>query len=245
MDSIYLFNNYYLFIVLVLIVLAVIDLSVGVANDAANFLSSSFGSKVASRWAILLVASVGLLLGTFASTGMMEIARTGVFHPGMFTFHEVTMIFLAVIIADVIMLDLFNTFGMPTSTTVSLIFEMLGAAVFVALFKIWTSDPATVGELSEYINSARAMTLMSAILASVVIAFICGSLVMFISRLMFSFRYKRSFKTYGAIWCGLCLTAIAYFALFKGLKTNAAIAPTMDWITNNIQLLLLASFVGF
>ena len=238
-------DNIYLFIVIVLIALAVVDLTIGVANDAANFLASAFGSKVTSRWAILTVASVGLILGTLASTGMMEIARTGVFHPGMFTFHEVTMIFLAVMICDVIMLDLFNTFGMPTSTTVSLIFEMLGAAVFVALYKIWTSDPATVGELGEYINSARAMTLMSAILASVVIAFICGSVVMFISRLLFSFRFKRSFKQYGAMWSGLCLTAIAYFALFKGLKTNAAIAPAMGWISDNIQILLLASFVGF
>jgi len=238
-------DNIYLFIVIVLVALAVVDLTIGVANDAANFLSSAFGSKVTSRWAILTVASIGLMLGTLASTGMMEIARTGVFHPGMFTFHEVTMIFLAVIIADVIMLDLFNTFGMPTSTTVSLIFEMLGAAVFVALFKIWTSDPATVGELSEYINSARAMTMMSAILASVVIAFICGSIVMFISRLLFSFRYKKSFSTWGAIWCGLCLTAIAYFALFKGLQTNATIAPAMGWITDNLQILLLSSFLGF
>ena len=238
-------DSIYLFIIIVLVVLAVIDLTIGVANDAANFLASAFGSKVVARWAIFVVASAGLLLGTLASTGMMEIARTGVFHPAMFTFHEVTMIFLAVMICDVIMLDLFNTFGMPTSTTVSLIFELLGAAVFVALYKIWTSDPGTVGELSDYINSARAMTLMSAILASVVVAFICGSVVMFFSRLLFSFRYKRSFKKFGAIWGGLCLTAIAYFALFKGLKTNAAIAQTMDWISDNIQILLLASFVGF
>ena len=236
---------YYLIIVIVLVVLAVADLTIGVANDAANFLASSFGAKVAERWTILIVASIGLLLGTLASTGMMEIARTGVFHPRMFTFHEATMIFLAVMICDVIMMDLFNTFGMPTSTTVSLIFELLGAAVFVVLFKIWTSEPGTVGELGDYINSARAMTLMSAILASVVVAFICGSVVMYISRLLFSFRYKRSFKKFGAMWSGLCLTAIAYFALFKGLKTNVAIAQTMDWVSDNIQILLLASFVGF
>ena len=238
-------ETYYLIIVIVLVVLAVIDLTVGVANDAANFLASALGAKVTARWAILVVASVGLLLGTIASTGMMEIARTGVLHPAMFTFHEVIMIFLAVMICDVIMLDLFNTFGMPTSTTVSLIFELLGAAVFVALFKIWTSDPATVGTLGDYINSARAMTLMSAILVSVVVAFICGSVVMFLSRLLFSFRYKRSIRKFGAVWCGLCLTAIAYFALFKGLKTNPAVAENMDWISENIQLLLLASFVGF
>ena len=238
-------DTIYLIIVIVLVVLAVVDLTIGVANDAANFLSSAFGAKVTARWVVLTVASVGLLLGTIASTGMMEIARTGVLHPGMFTFHEVTMIFLAVMICDVIMLDLFNTFGMPTSTTVSLIFELLGAAVFVTLYKMWTSEPGTVGALGDYINSARAMTLMSAILASVVVAFICGSVVMFISRLLFSFRYKRSFKKFGALWSGLCLTAIAYFALFKGLKTNPAVANNMDWISDNIQMLLLASFVGF
>ena len=235
----------YLIIVIVLVVLAIVDLNVGVANDAANFLNSAFGSKVTARWLILAVASVGLLLGTLASTGMMEIARTGVFHPGMFTFHEVIMIFLAVMICDVIMLDVFNTFGMPTSTTVSLIFELLGAAVFVVLYKMWTSEPGTIINLGDYINSARAMTLMAAILASVVVAFIVGSVVMFLSRLLFSFRYKRSFKKFGAMWGGLCLTAIAYFALFKGLKTNVAIANTMDWISDNIQLLLLASFFGF
>jgi len=238
-------ESFYLFIVIVLVVLAIVDLNVGVANDAANFLNSAFGSKVTARWVILVVASLGLLLGTFASTGMMEIARTGVFHPGMFTFHEVIMIFLAVMICDVIMLDMFNTFGLPTSTTVSLIFELLGAAVFVVLYKMWTSEPGTIIDLGDYINSARAMTLMSAILASVVLAFVCGSVVMFISRLLFSFRYKRSFKKFGALWCGLCLTAIAYFALFKGLKTNVTIANTMDWISDNIQLLLLGSFIGF
>ena len=146
-------DSIYLFIVLVLVALAIIDLTVGVANDAANFLNSAVGSKVASRWVILGVASAGVLIGTLTSSGMMEIARSGVYHPGMFTFHEVMMIFLAVMICDVIMLDLFNTFGMPTSTTVSLIFELLGAAVFVALYKIWTSTSGTVGELNDYINS--------------------------------------------------------------------------------------------
>ena len=236
----------YLLIVLFLIALAIIDLVVGVANDAANFLSSAIGSKVTMRWIILTVASLGLLAGTLTSNGLMEIARSGVFHPGMFTFNDVMMIFLAVMICDVIMLDLFNTFGLPTSTTVSLIFELLGAAVFVALYKIWTSPAEDVGVLTDYINSARAMTLISAILASVVIALIFGSLIMYISRLLFSFSYQKSFKKFGAIYAGLCLTAIAYFAIFKGLKYSTIISrEDFLWISDNMQMLLMASFVGF
>ena len=236
----------YLLIVIVLVALAVIGLYVGVSNDAANFLSSAIGSKAASRWVILTVASVGVLAGTLTSNGMMEIARSGVFHPEMFTFHDVMMIFLTVMICNVIMLDLFNTFGLPTSTTVSLIFALLGAAVFVALYKIWTSPPEDVGELSKYLNSARALTLISAILVSVVAAFIAGSIIMFISRLWFSFRYKRSFRRYGAVWCGLCLTAIVYFAIFKGLRYSSLISnETIQWISSNMQMLLLACFTGF
>ena len=237
--------DFYIFIVIVLVALAIVDLTVGVANDAANFLSSAIGSKVASRNVILAVASVGLIAGTLTSNGLMEIARSGVFNPGMFTFHDVMMIFLAVMIFDVIMLDMFNTFGMPTSTTVSLVFELLGAAVFVALYKIWTSPPETVGVLIEYINSARAFTLIAAILSSVIIAFIFGSVIMFFSRLLFSFRYAKSYKKFGAIYAGLCLTAIAYFAIFKGLKFSTIITrETFQWLSDNIQMLLIACFVA-
>ena len=239
-------DTFYLLIVLVLVLLALVDLSVGVANDAVNFLNSAVGSKVASRWVILSVASVGLVAGTLTSNGLMEIARSGVFHPEMFTFHEVMMIFLTVMICDVILLDMFNTFGLPTSSTVSLIFELLGAAVFVALYKIWTSPPETVNILINYINAGRALTLISAILASVVVAFVFGTVIMFISRLLFSFRYKRSFRKFGAVYSGLCLTAIAYFAIFKGLKYSTVISKeSLQWLSDNIKMLLLASFVGF
>ena len=239
-------DSFYLFIVIVLIILAIVDLTVGVANDAANFLNSAVGSKVASRWVILGVASFGVLVGTLTSGGMMEIARSGVFHPAMFTFHDAMMIFLAVMICDVLLLDMYNTFGMPTSTTVSLIFELLGAAVFVALFKIWTSPPDSVGILVDYINSARAMALITAILASVVLAFVSGSLIMFLSRILFTFRYKRPLKKFGAIWSGLCLTAIVYFAIFKGLKNSTVVSKElMDWISDNINLSLFVCFVGF
>ena len=236
----------YLFIVIALVALAVVDLVVGVANDAVNFLNSPIGAKVASRYVILIVASVGLLAGTLTSNGLMEIARSGVFNPGMFTLNDVMMIFLAVMICDVIMLDVFNTFGIPTSTTVSLIFELLGAAVFVALYKIWTSEPEAVSVLSEYINTARAMTLISAILASVIVALIFGTAIMFLSRLLFSFSYKKPFKKFGAIYAGLCLTAIAYFAIFKGLKYSTIISrEDFQWISENMQMLLMASFFGF
>jgi len=236
----------YLFIIIALVALAIVDLTVGVANDAVNFLNSAMGSKVATRKVILAVASIGLVAGTLTSNGLMEIARSGVFHPELFTFHEVMMIFLAVMICDVILLDLFNTFGMPTSTTVSLIFELLGAAVFVVMYKIWTSPPETVGMLYEYINAARAMTLISAILVSVVLAFFFGSVIMFFSRLLFTFQYKRTFSRFGAIYAGLCLTAIAYFAIFKGLKYSTIISrESFQWLSDNIQMLLLASFVGF
>jgi phosphate/sulfate permease len=238
-------ESIYLFLIIVLVILAIVDLNVGVANDAVNFLNSGIGSKVAARWVVLTVASIGILAGTLTSNGLMEIARSGVFDPGMFTFHDVMMIFLGVMICDVIMLDVFNTFGLPTSTTVSLIFELLGAAVFVALYKIWTSPPETVSVLSAYINSAGALKLISAILASIVVAFIFGTIIMYLSRLLFSFHYKRSFRRFGAIWCGLSLTAIAYFALFKGLKYSTIISKeTFQWISENIQLLLLAVFAG-
>ena len=237
-------DNIYLFIVIVLVMLAVIDLMVGVSNDAVNFLNSAVGSKVTSRRVILIVASLGIFIGTLTSNGMMEIARQGIFHPGMFTFHDVMIIFLAVMICDVVLLDMFNTFGLPTSTTVSLIFELLGAAILVALFKIWT-EPGAVGDLSLYINSARALTMISAILASVVVAFICGSVVMFVSRILFSFRYKRAFRRFGAMWCGLSLTAIAYFAIFKGLKDSTIISmEMMAWFSNNIRIISLSFFVA-
>jgi len=238
-------ESIYLFILIAMVVLTIVDLTVGVANDAVNFLNSAMGSKVAARWVILTVASAGILAGTLTSNGLMEIARSGVFNPGMFTFHDVMMIFLGVMICDVILLDVFNTFGLPTSTTVSLIFELLGAAVFVALYKMWTSPPETVGLLSEYINSAGALRLISAILVSIVVAFVFGTVIMYLSRLLFTFRYKRAFRRYGAVWCGLCLTAIAYFALFKGLKYSTIVSKeTFLWISDNIQILLLAVFTA-
>ena len=236
-------DTIYIVIVIVLLGLAALDLVVGVANDAVNFLNSSIGSKVAPLWVILTVASIGVLIGSLFSSGMMEIARSGVFHPGMFTFPQIMMLFLAVMVTDVILLDVFNTFGLPTSTTVSLIFELLGAAVAVALVNIWQTDS---GFLIDYINTGKAFAIISGILVSVVIAFAFGSGIMWVSRLVFSFKYKKSFNYFGALWGGIALTAITYFAIFKGLKNTTLLSKdTVIYIHDNIGIVLLYTWLSW
>lgn len=234
----------YIVAIVILMALAVSDLVVGVSNDAVNFLNSALGSKAAPRWVIMAVASVGILAGSIFSSGMMEIARSGVFFPGQFDFHAVMMIFLAVMFTDVILLDMFNTFGLPTSTTVSLIFELLGASVAVALVTIWGQD-GTAAALTQYINSGKAMGIISGILSSVVIAFTTGIVVMFITRTIFSFRYQKSFKYIGAFWCGIALTAISYFAVFKGLKDTSMLSEELKMMLNEASTwaVLSISFV--
>ena len=210
-------SEIYMIIIVILAILAVSGLFVGVTNDAVNFLNSAIGSRAASMRMILLVASVGILVGVVTSSGMMEVARNGMFNPGLFTFHEVMMLYLGVMFANIILLDLYNSWGLPTSTTVSLVFCLLGAAIAVTVYKITGSADAG-HEMGEYINTSRALGIVSAILLSVVIAFTCGTAVMYVSRLIFSFRYTRVFSRFGAFWCGASLTAIVYFALFKGLR---------------------------
>lgn len=234
----------YLIIVIILLGLAALDLVVGVANDAVNFLNSSIGSKVAPLWLILTVASVGVVVGALFSSGMMEIARSGVFYPEKFTFPAVMMLLLAVMITDVVLLDLFNTFGLPTSTTVSLVFELLGAAVAVSLFTIWTSENG--GNLGEYINSGKALAIISGIFISIGIAFVVGSLLMYISRLIFSFNFSKTFLFLGAIWGGIALTAITYFAIFKGLKGSVLISSDFLYILeNHMGKAILYAFLGW
>ena len=233
----------YLIIVIILLGLAVMDLAVGVANDAVNFLNSSIGSKVAPLWLILTVASLGVLIGSLFSSGMMEVARSGVFHPEKLTFHAVMILFLAVMLTDVVLLDVFNTFGLPTSTTVSLVFELLGAALAVSLFTIWSNDS---GSLGEYINSGKALAIISGIFISIAIAFIFGSLIMYISRLIFSFNYKKSFVYLGAVWGGIALTAITYFAIFKGLKGSVLVSEAfLDFLNNSMGKAILYAFLGW
>ena len=221
-------------IVVVLALLAVMGIVVGVANDAVNFLNSALGSKVAPRRVILWVAAAGILVGTLTSSGMMEVARSGMFNPGLFTFHEVMMLYLGVMFANVILLDLYNSWGLPTSTTVSLIFCLLGAAIAVSIYKISNDPEQSVSSLGHYINTSRAMGIVSAILLSVVIAFTCGTLVMYVSRMIFSFRYTALFRRYGSLWCGASLTAIVYFAVFKGLKSILADHAFIQLIDNHL-----------
>lgn len=236
-------DSIYIIIVLALLALAALDLVVGVANDAVNFLNSSIGSRVAPLWVILTVASVGVIIGSLFSTGMMEIARSGVFYPEKFTFASIMMLFLAVMITDVILLDVFNTFGLPTSTTVSLVFELLGAAVAVSLFTIWQNNE--VVDLAQYINTGKALKIISGIFISVLISFAVGSVVMYISRIIFSFNYHKSFQYVGAIWGGIALTAIAYFAILKGLKSTTLISKdSIQYINDHTGIILFYTFLG-
>ena len=239
-------DSMYMIIVGIMMTLAITGLVVGVANDAVNFLNSALGSKVAPRYVIMTVASVGIIVGAITSSGMMEVARSGVFHPEMFSFSEVMMLFLAVMFMNVILLDVFNTLGMPTSTTVSLVFGLLGAAVSVSVYKITHSDLHTMADLATYINTGKAMAIISGILLSVAIAFVCGTTVMYSTRLIFSYRYQRKIKTVGAVWCGIAITAISYFAIFKGLKDSSLMNPAlMAWMDTHILALLGILLVGW
>ncbi len=234
----------YLIFVIVLFILAISDLVIGVSNDAVNFLNSAIGAKVASFKVIMAVAALGVVFGATFSGGMMEIARSGVFNPDMFNFSDIILVFLAVMICDVILLDTFNTLGLPTSTTVSVIFELLGASVAISVMKITTSDSGHT--LSEYINSSRALAIISGILISVVIAFTFGALVQFITRVIFSFRYEQRLKYLGGVFGGFAITSIVYFILLKGAKDASFMTPeAYQWISTHGSLILISSFVGF
>ncbi|MCE4563690.1 inorganic phosphate transporter [Maribellus sp. CM-23] len=245
-------ENFYLVLVVILFALAISDLIVGVSNDAVNFLNSAVGSKAAPKWVIFLMASLGVLIGAAFSNGMMEVARKGIFHPDQFYFSEIMVIFLAVMITDVILLDMFNTFGMPTSTTVSIVFELLGAAVATAIVKIKMTGGTVLLELSNYINSGQALGIISGILLSVFVAFTVGAIVMYFARMLFSFEYGKSIKYFGSAFGGLAITAITYFMLIKGIKGSAfADIPLpsgeslSNWIKHHTFTVLLLSFAGW
>ena len=232
-------------IVVILAVLAVLDLIVGVSNDAVNFLNSALGCNVAKRWIILSVAAVGIMLGVITSNGMMEVARNGVFHPGMFTFEEIMVLFVGIMLTDVIVLNTFNSLGLPTSTTVSLVFELLGSSLAVACYKIWNSPDMTFANIAEFINAGKAMVIISGILSSVVIAFTVGAVLMYISRIIFSFKYAKSLRRYGAVWCGISIVGIVYFAIFKGMKSSGLITPEFDSLINdNIYISMFVIWVA-
>lgn len=232
----------YFVIVAFLLMLAVFDLFVGVSNDAVNFLQSAIGAKVARFRTVLVVASAGVLIGAVMSAGMMDVARHGIMHPANYTFAEVMTIFLAVMVTDVVVLDIFNTLGMPTSTTVSLVFELLGATFILALFKI-NADPSLM--ITDLMNSSKALSVIIAIFVSVAIAFFFGTAVMWLSRLVFTFRYKKHLRYSIAIFGGIAFTALAYFIFIKGLGGSPFISDaTKNWINDNTQMLLLAVFVA-
>ncbi len=235
----------YFFIVALLIGLAIFDLMVGVSNDAVNFLNSSIGSRVAPKHVIFIIASLGILAGVTFSNGMMEVARKGIFQPQLFLMPELIAIFLAVMLADILLLDLFNTFGLPTSTTVSIVFELLGAAVAISLVKIYSNGQG-FEELANYINTAKALAIISGILMSVVIAFFCGAIAQFFSRLVFTFDYLPKLKRYGGIWGGISLSIITFFILIKGAKGTSFLTPeTVFWIKHNTLTILTYNFLIF
>ena len=238
-------DNIYLLMLVALTILAVADIVVGVSNDAINFLNSAIGSKAISLKTIMIVASLGIFIGAVYSSGMMEVARKGIFVPAMFTFDEIMMIFMAVMITDILLLDFFNTLGLPTSTTVSIVFNLLGAAIVVSLIKISGTEGATIADLGNYINKEKALTIISGILLSVVIAFSVGAVVQWISRRIFSFHYEKKIKNFGAIFGGLALAAIMYFIFMKGLKGSPFYKDLKGFLDGNEILVMVVSFLFF
>ena len=237
-------DNIYLLMLAALTILAVADLVIGVSNDAVNFLNSALGSKALSFKTILTIASLGVFLGAVTSSGMMEIARSGIFVPEKFYFNEVMIIFMSVMIADILLLDFFNTLGLPTSTTVSIVFELLGAAVMMSFIKI-AANGEPFGAIWDYINTSKATEIVSGIFLSILIAFSVGALVMFLSRLVFTFHYKEKMRAFGAVFGGVALTGLTYFIVVKGLKSTPFYASVADILETKGLLVLLISFVVF
>jgi|TARA_B100000470_G_scaffold52583_1_gene39524 phosphate/sulfate permease len=222
-------ENIYLLMLVALVALAIADLIVGVSNDAVNFLNSALGTKVLSFRTIMIVASIGIAVGAVFSSGMMEVARKGIFNPGEFMFSEIMIIFMAVMITDILLLDFFNTLGMPTSTTVSIVFELLGASVAMALIKIGL-DNGSFYDLGLYINTTKATQIILGILLSVVVAFSIGALVQWISRLLLSYNFESKANWVGAVFGGIALTTITYFILMKGIKGTTYAKESFDII---------------
>ena len=234
-------STIYLCIVIFLLCLAVFDLFVGVSNDAVNFLQSAIGAKVAKFRTVLVIASLGVVLGAIMSSGMMDIARHGIASPDHYSFEEMMTLFLAVMVTDVIVLDVFNTLGMPTSTTVSLVFELLGGAFILATVKMVGDPSLNYGDL---LNSDKALEVIMGIFSSVIIAFVFGVIVMWISRVVFTFNYKKHSRYSIAIFGGIAFTALSYFIFMKGLGKSPYLPQDVrDYIDSNVGFLLIATFV--
>jgi phosphate/sulfate permease len=235
-------DNIYIFMLIAITVLAAVDIIVGVSNDAINFLNSAIGSKAISVRTIMIVASLGVFVGAVYSSGLMEVARKGIFVPAMFNFNEIMYIFMAVMITDILLLDFFNTLGLPTSTTVSIVFNLLGAAVIMSLIKISTSDTQTFADLGNYINTKKALQIIRGIIMSVFIAFTVGAIVQWFSRLIFTFQTEKKIKNFGAIFGAVALTAITYFIFLKGLKGTPYYKDLKGTIEGNEIYIIAASF---
>ncbi len=236
-------DNIYILMIVALVVLAIVDLVVGVSNDAVNFLNSAIGSKAVSFKTIMIVASLGIAFGALSSSGMMEVARKGIFMPSEFYFNEIMIIFMAVMITDILLLDFFNTLGMPTSTTVSIVFELLGAAVVISLIKISVSDTETFSDLSHYINTEKATEIILGILLSVIVAFSVGAFVQYVSRLLLTFKFEQKAKWVSALFGGIAATAITYFILIKGLKGASFVSGDFkEFVFSNTLTIVVLSF---
>ena len=237
-------ENIYFLMLVTLALLAIVDIVVGVSNDAINFLNSAIGSKVLSFRTIMIVSSIGIFIGAVYSSGMMEVARKGIFNPGEFYFDEIMIIFLAVIMTDILLLDFFNTLGLPTSTTVSIVFNLLGAAIVMSLIKI-AENNESVSDLVKYINTEKATMIIGGILLSVLIAFSIGVIVQWVSRLIFSFQYEKKLKSFGFVFGGIALTAITYFIFIKGLKGSPYYKDLISYIGDNDLIILIISIILF
>lgn len=238
-------GSFYIFIVGVLFLLAISDLIVGVSNDAVNFLNSAIGSKAARFKVITLVAAAGVLVGAVFSNGMMEVARKGIFHPDMFSFSDIMFLFLAVMLTDILLLDFFNTISLPTSTTVSIVFELLGSAVAISTFKLVKMGTST-SQVAQYINVERAVVIISGIFLSIVVAFTAGMIIMWIVRLAFSFNLRKSSRYWSGLWGGIALTAILYFLLIKGAKGSTLVTDEfLTYIHTHTIRILLFSLIGW
>ncbi len=233
----------YILMLIALAILATVDLVVGVSNDAVNFLNSAIGSKAISIRNIMIIASIGVFFGAITSSGMMEVARKGIFNPGMFVFQDIMFIFMAVMITDILLLDVFNTLGMPTSTTVSIVFELLGSAVAISLIKISQNDAESISAIWNYINYEKASLIIFGILLSVVVAFSVGALVQFISRLIYSFNFEKRPNYINALFGGFAITAITYFIIIKGMKGTPYYKDVKYLIEDNTLSIIAGSFL--
>lgn len=235
--------DFFVFVIGILLLLAAVDLIVGVSNDAVNFLNSAIGSRVASYRTIILIAIAGIVIGSVFSSGIMEIARKGIFYPQHFTFEVILIVFLAVMLTDIILLDVFNSLGLPTSTTVSIIFELLGSSLMAGiLFSM--SKNENINDIWKYINFESTNSIVSGIFLSVLIAFTAGALVQYFCRLLFTFQYEDKLNRYGALYSGLGITGIVYFLLIKGLKGTTLLSKEASaWIGENTVLILAGLFV--